>query len=308
MTEIQSGFQLDAPGFAHHRAELNGINLHYVTAGSGPPVVLLHGWPETCYAWRKQIPALAPHYSLIVPDLRGYGDSDKPATGYDKRQMASDVSQLCRKLGHEKVAVVGHDRGARVVTRWAKDEPDYVDRMVVMDNIPTRIVFESMNGRPIGTDLQPGALARGYWFFLFNQEVDLPEALITGREEIWLRHWLSSWSYNRNLFTDEEVAEYVRAYSAPGGLRGSFNDYRAGPIDTAQDLEDADTKIDCPVLSMWGADFDLVGQWFDVAAVWKSMADDLRTVAIPECGHLCQEERPDIVNAELLAFLDGWKG
>ncbi|MCY4136432.1 MAG: alpha/beta hydrolase [bacterium] len=301
--------KLDVPGFTHHRAVVNDISLHYVTAGEGPPVVLLHGWPETWFAWRKQLPALAEHYSLIVPDLRGYGDSDKPATGYDKRQMASDISELCRQLGHKKVAAVGHDRGARVVTRWAKDEPGYIDRVVVMDNIPTRIVFEAMNGRSAEglCHVPPGTLSRGYWFFLFNQQMDLPEALLTGREEIWLRHWLSSWSYNRDLFEDWEVAEYVRAYSAPGGLRGSFNDYRAGPIDVAQDLEDAGKKISMPVLSMWGADFDLVGQWWDVAAVWATMADDLRTVEIPECGHLCQEERPDVVNAELLAFLDGWE-
>ncbi|MCY3849713.1 MAG: alpha/beta hydrolase [Acidimicrobiaceae bacterium] len=288
---------------------MNDIRLHCVTAGSGPPVVLLHGWPETWFAWRKQIPVLAEHYSLIVPDLRGYGDSDKPASGYDKRQMADDVSKLCRQLGHDRVAVVGHDRGARVAARWAKDEPDVVDRLVVMDNIPTRVVFEAMNGRIEGLcRVSPGTLARGYWFFLFNQEIDLPEALITGREEVWLRHWLGSWCYNRDLFEDWEVAEYVRAYSAPGALRGSFNDYRAGPIDVAQDLEDANTKIAAPVMAMWGEDFDLVGQWWDVAAVWATMADDLRTVALPRCGHLCQEERADLVNPELLSFLDGWNG
>ncbi len=304
--------ELDVPDFAHHRAEVNGISLHYVTAGSGPPVVLLHGWPETWFAWRKQIPALAEHYSLIVPDLRGYGDSGRPATGYDKRTMAQDMTELVTQLGYERVAVVGHDRGARLVTRWAKDRPEMIDRMVVMDNIPTRVVFEAMNGRAVpGTlaaDISPGKLARGYWFFLFNQEVDLPEALITGREEIWLRHWLSSWSYNPQLFEDWEIAEYVRAYSQPGGLRGSFNDYRAGPTDTAQDLGDADELLELPILTMWGADFDLVGQWWDVEAVWKTMGTDVTAVAIPECGHLCQEEQPDFVNAHLLTFLESWQG
>ncbi len=294
----------------HHRAAVNGINMHYLLAGpdDAPPVVLLHGWPETSYAWRKQIPALSTKYRLIVPDLRGYGATDKPATGYDKRSMARDIKELIEHCGYAKVVMIGHDRGARVTTRFAKDYPEMVERICVMDNIPTRIVFETMSGRPTGTDISPGQMAKGYWFFNFNQIVDLPEALITGREEIWLRHWLSSWSYNRELFSDEEVAEYVKAYSQPGALRGSFNDYRAAPVDTAQDMEDSDVLIQCPILALWGASFELVGEWFDVEAVWNSMGTDVTAVPIPECGHLCQEEQPEIVNAELLKFMDNWQG
>jgi haloacetate dehalogenase len=282
----------------HHRAVVNGISMHFVTAGEGPPVVLLHGWPETWYAWRKQIPALAASYSLIVPDLRGYGDSDKPATGYDKRTMANDVKALLEHLGVPAAAVVGHDRGARVATRMAKDHPTMVDRLVILDNIPTRVVFQAMDAR----------LAKGYWFFNFNQVPDLPEQLITGREELWLRHFYSTWCYDPTTITDDDVAEYVRAYSAPGGLRGSFADYRAGATDVEQDLADAEVLIDCPVLTMWGADFALVGGMFDVEQVWNTMATNVRGMAIPRCGHLCQEERPDIVNAELITFLDGWNG
>ena len=301
---------MNIQGVTHHRAFVNGIQMHYMLAGpaGAPPVVLLHGWPETSYAWRKQSPALSENYRLIVPDLRGYGASDKPASGYDKRSMALDIKELLEHCGISKTVMIGHDRGARVTTRFVKDYPEMVDRICVMDNIPTRIVFETMSGRPTGTDISPAQMAKGYWFFNFNQIVDLPEALIAGREEIWLRHWLSSWSYNRELFSDDEVAEYVKAYSQPGALRGSFNDYRAAPVDTAQDLEDADVPIQCPILTMWGESFDLVGQWFDVEAVWKSMGPDVTAVAIPECGHLCQEEQPEIVNAELLKFMADWQG
>eukprot|EP01050_Picozoa_sp_SAG11_P016420 SAG11_NODE_2241_length_3644_cov_4.619182_2_plen_274_part_00 len=270
---------------------------------------ILERWPETWYGWRKQIPVLSAIYRLIVPDLRGYGETDKPATGYDKRNMAKDIKELIDLHGYSKVVMIGHDRGARVTTRFAKDYPSMVDRICTMDNIPTRVVYETMNGRGQGlTEVPPGAVAKGYWFFLFNQVPDLPEALISGREEIWLRHWLSSWSYNRELFSDEEVAEYVKAYSRPGALRGSFNDYRAAPEDTAQDLQDADVLIECPILTMWGEDFELVGQMFDVEAVWKSMGRQVKAVPLPECGHLPQEEQPELVNAELLEFLQDWRG
>ncbi|MEM6354122.1 MAG: alpha/beta hydrolase [Pseudomonadota bacterium] len=286
------------PGTTRHTAEINGIKMFWMEAGEGAPVYLLHGWPETSFAWRKQIPALAGKYKLVIPDLRGYGETAKPAGGYDKRTMAADIRALMRHLGHERIALVGHDRGARVSTRFAKDYRDAIDRLVVMDNIPTRVVFQSMNAK----------IAKGYWFFTFNQVPDLPEALIQGREEIWLRHFYSTWSYDPQMMTHEEVAEYVRAYAQPGGLRGGFNDYRAGAEDLAQDMEDAAELINCPILTLWGRDFDLVGGMFDVLEVWKGMGTNVQGMAIPQCGHLPQEEQPGIVNAELLRFLDGWAG
>ena len=280
----------------HHTAKVNGIRMHFGETGSGPPVVLLHGYPETHYAWRNQWPVLAECHHVIVPDLRGYGDSDKPETGYDKRTMARDIRELVASLGYDRIALVGHDRGARVATRFAKDYREVVDRLAILDNIPTRVVFESTDAR----------LARMYWFFYFQQVPHLPEALISGREEVFLRHFFADWCYNPRAISDEDVAEYVRAYSQPGALRGAFNDYRAGPVDLAQDLEDVHRTIECPTLTMWGAEFDLVGKAFDVLDVWREMARDVRGVAIPECGHLPQEERPDVVNAELLAFLEPW--
>jgi haloacetate dehalogenase len=166
----------------HHTAQVNGISMHYVESGKGPPVVLLHGFPETWFCWRHQIPALSSRYRLIVPDLRGYGRSAKPAAGYDKRTMANDILGLMQHCGCPTAVIVGHDRGARVATRLAKDHPEAVERLVVMDNIPTRIIFERMNAE----------IARGHWFFIFNNVPDLPEALITGREEVWLRFIFST--------------------------------------------------------------------------------------------------------------------
>jgi haloacetate dehalogenase len=285
-------------GVTHHTAQVNGIRMHFAEAGDGPPVYLLHGYPETWFAWRKQIPVLAERYRVIAPDLRGYGETEKPSTGYDKRTMAADVRALMRHLGHERITLVGHDRGARVATRFAKDYRDAIDRLVVMDNIPTRVVFASTDA----------VLARKYWFFHFQQVPDLPEALVQGREETFLRHFYSTWTYDPEALSDDEIAVYVRAYSQPGAFRGAFNDYRAGAEDLGQDLEDADRLIDAPTLAIWGADFELVAGLFDVYEVWKSMAHDVRGTAIPRCGHLPQEEQPDAVNRELLEFLKGWEG
>jgi haloacetate dehalogenase len=281
----------------HDTATVNGLRMHYVRAGEGPPVFLLHGYPETWYAWRHQIPVLSEHYTVVAPDLRGYGDSEKPTTGYDKRTMAADVRALAEELGYERIALVGHDRGARVATRFAKDHRAMVDRLVTMDNIPTRVVFERTDA----------PLARGYWFFYFQQVADLPEALIAGREETFLRHFFSDWTYDPRSLTEEDIATYVRAYSQPGALRGAFSDYRAGALDLAQDMEDADALIDCPTLTLWGADFELVGKTFDVLEVWRGMAHDVRGIAIDRCGHLPHEEQPAVVNAALLDFLKGWE-
>lgn len=287
-----------APQIKHHTVKVNGIRMHVAEAGEGPPVVLLHGYPETWFAWRHQWPDLARDYHVIMPDLRGYGDTDKPDTGYDKRNMAEDIRQLVAHFGYDRIALVGHDRGARVATRFAKDNRAVVDRLAVFDNIPTRVVFNATDAK----------LAKMYWFFYFQQVPHLPEALIQGREDIFLRHFFTTWCYNPGAIDEAAVAEYVRAYAQPGALRGAFNDYRAGPVDLAQDIEDADALIECPVLALWGADFDLVGKQFDVLEVWKSMAKNVRGVAVPECGHLPQEEQPARVNQELREFLAGWKG
>ena len=282
----------------HHTVSLNGIKMHYVAAGEGAPVVLLHGFPETWFAWRHQIPALAAKYRVIAPDLRGYGKTSKAQAGYDKRTMARDIRELIEHLGYSKVSIIGHDRGARVATRYAKDYPKTLDRLVVMDNIPTRIIYERMNAE----------VARGHWFFIFNSVLDLPEALITGREEIWLRFIFASWCYNPELFTPEEIAVYVEAYSQPGGLRGALDDYRAAKQDVAQDEEDKDFLIECPTLVLWGEDFESGGKMWDFHSIWREMAKDPTFVPIPQCGHLPHEEKPEVVNKELLNFLEPWTG
>jgi haloacetate dehalogenase len=288
---------MSTPEIKHHTAQANGLKMHYVEAGEGPLVLLLHGFPETWFAWRHQIPVLARQYRVVAPDLRGYGETAKPMEGYDKRNMARDIRELMDVLGATKAAIVGHDRGARVGTRFVKDYPEATGRFVAMDNIPTRIIYERMNAE----------VARKHWFFIFNSVLDLPELLIAGREEAWLRFILSGWCYNPELFTPEEMAVYVRAFSQPGALRGAFNDYRAAKEDVAQDEEDKDTLINCPTLVLWGEDFESGGKMWDFREVWTKMSTRVEFVSIPQCGHLPHEEKPEEVTQALLKFLEPWR-
>lgn len=274
-------------------ARVNGIRMHYVAAGAGPLLMLLHGWPQTWYCWRKVIPALAERYTVVAPDLRGYGLTDKPANGYDKRTMAADVRALAYYLGFGRAVLVGHDRGARVAHRYGLDHPDDVERLVVLDVIPTRAMWDRL-------DL---ALARGFWHWLFHLQPDLPELLVAGRVETYLRYFFERWTYNRPP-VEEAVAEYVRAFSRPGALRSGFDDYRASFPDDF-DLDEASAqageKLRMPVLALWGGT-GLVGT-LPALDIWRQYAHDVRGESIPECGHFLPEERPDAVLDRLLDFL-----
>lgn len=274
-------------------ARVNGIRMHYLRAGDGSPVVLLHGWPQTSYMWRKLIPALAGRYTVIAPDLRGYGLTDKPPSGYDKRTMAADVRALAHELGFDRVAIVGHDRGARVAHRYALDHPDEVPRLVLLDMIPTRAMWQRL-------DL---TLARGFWHWLFHLQPDLPELLVEGRIETYLRYFFERWTYHRPP-VEEAVPEYVRAFSRPGALRAGFADYRASfPDDAEHDEASAakGQKLAMPLLVLWGAS-GLVGQ-LAALEIWRDYATDVRGEAIPECGHFLAEERPEAVLKRLIPFL-----
>jgi pimeloyl-ACP methyl ester carboxylesterase len=172
-----------------------------------------------------------------------------------------------------------------------------VARFAALDNIPTRLLFGMMNAR----------VAQASWFFLFQGVRDLPEALIQGREELWLRYILTSWTYDPGALSDADIAAYVHAYAQPGGLRGAFEDYRAWREDIAQDEEDKDVKLRCPTLALWGSEFE-AAKMVDMAELWRGIAEDLTTAPIAWAGHLPHEERPAEVNAALEAFLAPWRG
>ena len=195
----------------HRTAKVNGINIHYVTYGQGSPVILLHGWPEFWYGWRRVIPVLAEQFQVIAPDMRGFGYSDKPLSGYDSRTVADDIYLLARSLGHLSVALVGHDIGVRIAYRYTLDHEGEVARLALLDGPPP-----TENLGPM-----PAEVVRERWHSYFHAQPDLPERLVGSDVEAYLRHMFRDWSINKYLFTDEEVAEYVKACSQPGALRGA---------------------------------------------------------------------------------------
>jgi len=274
--------------FTHHTATVNNVRLHYVMGGRGEPVVLLHGFAETWYMWRHVMPELAKRYTVIVPDLRGAGDSDKPASGYDKRTLAEDIHQLVTQLGHQRIFLVGHDIGLMVAYAYAAAHPAEVRRLVLLDApIPGTRVFEEIERSPM------------VWHFAFHNVRDLPEALVAGRERIYLTEgFYRALSYNPAAFTEADVDEYVRCYSAPGGMRGGFEYFRAFKEDARQNKEYFKNKLPMPVLALGGA--QSLGP--TMVAMANEVAANVRGGVIERCGHWVADERSEYLTEQLLAF------
>lgn len=293
------------PDLDRRDLDVDGVRIHVRVGGQGPPVLLLHGYPQTGAMWHAVAPALAERHTVVVPDLRGYGDSAAPPggadhTAYSKRAMAADQVGVMRALGHDRFAVVGHDRGARVAHRMCLDHPEAVARAAVLDIAPTRHVLREV-------DL---LVARAYehWFFL-GQEGDLPERLITPQAETYLRSKLAAWSTDPAGFTPEAVAEYARCFDA-ATVHASCEDYRAGlTCDLAHDDEswESGSRVACPLLVLWGGR-GLVGRAYDVLDTWRSYAasPDLVRGHPLDCGHFLPEERPAETSSALLQWLAGF--
>ncbi len=285
-------------GFARERVSANGISLHAVRGGAGPPVLLLHGYPQTHAIWHRVAPALTERFTVVCPDLRGYGDSAKPPSdsrheSYSKRVMAEDQLQLMRALGFERFALVGHDRGARVARRLALDHPEAVSRLALLDIVPTATIYATL-------DRERATTVWRYSFLI--QPADLPERLIDADPAFYLRWTIDEWAGAPDALEPAAVAEYLRCFDRET-IRASCEDYRAGAtIDLEHDEADAGTTLACPVLVLWSA-WGL-GSSYDVLGIWRGHADDVRGRAL-DCGHFLAEERPDEVATELRAFLRG---
>ncbi|MCC5984622.1 MAG: alpha/beta hydrolase [Rhodobacteraceae bacterium] len=284
-------------GFTAHRiTTADGIEIFARSAGSGPPVLLLHGYPQTHACWHRVAPGLvASGFTVVASDLRGYGRSAKPPDSadhapYAKRAMAADQVALMAALGHGRFMVAGHDRGGRVALRMARDHPDAVARLAVLDIAPTDQMYAA-------TDME-FATAYYHWFFLI-QPAPLPERLIGADPAFFLRAKLGHWSRSTGpVFDEAAVSDYLRAFADPACIAASCADYRAAAsIDLDHDAADADRKLDMPVLALWGAD-GFVARKFDVPACWRKVARDVRAHAVPH-GHFLPEEAP----AETLAAL-----
>lgn len=286
------------PGFRRERIDTGAATINLVVGGKGPPVLLLHGYPQTHVMWHKIAPRLAERFTVVAADLRGYGDSSKPPggpdhAGYAKRAMAADQVAVMTKLGFERFAVVGHDRGGRVGHRLALDHPGRVTRLAVLDICPTLEMFEA-------TDQ---AFATGYyhWFFLI-QPFDLPERMIGADPEFYLRRKLGHWGRDSGAFTPDALAEYIRCFGDPATIHATCEDYRAAAgIDLDHDRADRGTKLACPVLALWGAK-GLVARTYDVLDVWRRRAHDVSGAALPS-GHFLPEEAPEETYRALADFL-----
>ncbi len=271
--------------FEHHTADVNDVRLHYVIAGQGDPVVLLHGWPETWYQWRKVIPPLAERYTVIAPDMRGLGDSSKPLTGYDKRTVASDIQALVGRLGFERIFLVGHDWGGPVAYAYAAAYREQVRRLVLLD-------------APIVKSPEQLATLQGmFWHLSFHAVPDLPEMLVAGRERAYLSRFYRN-AYNPSAISEADIDEYVRCYSAPGGMRAGFEYYRAFPTDAVHNAESAKTKLEMPVLALGGK--QSLGSM--ALEAMRDLAVDVRGGEIEQCGHWIAEEQPEYLSEQLLQF------
>lgn len=270
----------------------NGINHAVLQAGDGPAMILLHGWPQTKHAWRKVIPALAKHYHLIAPDLRGLGDTDKPDGAYDLLTCARDLKALIETLGVEKPYIVGHDWGGLVARRFALEWPDMADRVAILDVAPHEGALTNLNVKS----------ALGLWHFFFLQQADLAAELIAGREKAFFTEFFRTKCHNPDSFIAECVDAYAGAYGAPGALRPSLKYYEALFAENRElEARSPDAKITVPLLVLWGTSGG-VGAVIDMMTVWSADADNITGKGFDNCGHYMAEEIPDEVTAALLEF------
>jgi haloacetate dehalogenase len=284
------------PGFSRQTIQTSGATIHTLRGGSGPPVLLIHGYPQTHVEWHKIAPRLAQKFTVVMTDLRGYGDSSKPPDGanhsnYSKRAMALDQVEVMRALGFEKFAVVGHDRGARVTWRMALEHPGAITKAAVLDIVPL----------PYSRVTREFATQYFHWFFLI-QPAPFPETLIGNNAEFYLRSRLQRPTAATNTITPEAFAEYLRCFKDPATIHGTCEDYRAGAgIDLEHAAEDGSRKVACPLLVLWG-ERGTVGRLEPVLELWREKAANVSGKALA-AGHFLPEEVPDETLAELLGFL-----
>ncbi|MGO4761388.1 alpha/beta fold hydrolase [Cupriavidus sp. 2KB_3] len=289
-------------GFRTYRIDNQGVAIHAVVGGEGPPLLLLHGHPQTHVIWHKVAGELARHFTVVATDLRGYGDSDKPAglpdhANYSKRTMAADQMAVMRALGFERFRVLSHDRGARVAHRLALDHPQAVEKLVTLDIAPTLAMYAQTSE----------AFARAYWhWFFLIRPAPFPETLIEADPDLYLRQTMGTRSAGLAPFTEAALAEYLRCLKLPGAAHGLCEDYRASAgIDLEHDRADAAAgrPVECEMLALWGAD-GAVGKCFQPLEEWRKVARRVRGHALPS-GHYIAEEVPEQLLAEVLPFLRG---
>ena len=286
--------------YTHELRLVNGLNIHCRIGGEGPPLLLLHGHPQTHVIWHKVADQLAENFTVVAADLRGYGDSDKPpaseaSASYSKRIMARDQLLLMQSFGFAQFSVLAHDRGARVAHRLALDHPDAVSRMILLDIAPTLAMYTQAN--------EEFARAYWHWFFLIRP-TPLPETLIEADPENYLRTVMGTRSAGMDPFTDDAFSEYLRCLKLPGAAIAICEDYRASAgLDLEHDQADIDAgnKLKCPLLALWG-EKGTVGRCFSPLHEWQKVALNVDGNALAS-GHYIAEEIPELLLEYTLDFL-----
>lgn len=291
------------PGFRSERiTTAPGIDIHAIVGGSGPPLLLLHGHPQTHAIWHRVAPRLAQQFTVVACDLRGYGESSKPPgepdhANYSKRAMAGDALAVMQALGFARFAVLAHDRGARVAHRLAADHPQTVARMVLLDIAPTQAMYAQTSE----------AFARAYWhWFFLIQPAPLPERLIEADPAAYVRDVMGRRSGGLGVFDPRALAEYQRCLALPGAAHGLCEDYRAAAgIDLEHERADREgqLRLALPLMVLWGEQ-GVVHRCFDPLKEWQAIADDVRGQPLP-CGHYIAEEAPEVLLGHVLPFLAG---
>lgn len=283
-------------GFKQRSAQANGQTIAYAIGGSGLPILLLHGFPQTHAMWHGIAPALAKDFTVVVADLRGYGASSKPegTEPYRFRHMAADMAALMSELGFERFHLVGHDRGARVSHRLALDHGDRLQSLTLMDIVPTHLLLTELRFEV--------AQAYYHWFFL-AQPFPKPERMIAADPDAYFESLLGAWGPDgRAAFDAKALAAYRAAWRAPDTIRGMCADYRAAlKYDVADDVQDLGRQVRCPALVLYGAD-GIMARQFDVPGTWKERLADMRSAAIPG-GHFFPDTAPEQTAQALLDFL-----
>jgi haloacetate dehalogenase len=286
------------PGFEERRIRTSGAIINLEIGGEGPPVLLLHGYPQTHAMWHKVAPKLAREYTVVCADLRGYGDSSKPRgvpghANYSKRAMALDMVEVMESLGYVAFHVVGHDRGGRVAHRMARDHGRRVRSLTVLDISPTLKMYQC-------TDMS-FAKAYYHWFFLI-QQAPLPETMVAAMGVKYILGRIGRGPSKLKRFDSRAVAEYARCFRDPRTIHATCEDYRASAtIDLVHDQQDLRRKLRMPVLALWGRQ-GVIEALFDCLADWREVAADVRGRAL-QCGHFIPEEKPAELTSELLRFL-----
>ena len=291
------------PGFERATVPAEEGVIQTLIGGSGPPLLMLHGDPQTHLCWHRVAPELTDHFTVILADLRGRGESHKPGhtpdhRAYSKREMAAEQVVVMDKLGFDRFALVGHDRGARVARRLALDHPTKVDHLAVMDIVPALDFYEQANG----------AIAQDYFYFVFlTQPYPLPETLIAGDPDAFMRQILTGLTPDEVPYHTGALEAYLQASTAETAITAMCECFRAG---ITEDVEDdkrdraAGRTIKCPTLVFWG-EKGVVGRHFDMRNIWRQWATSVAFAPVP-CGHFIPEEAPELVTKQLLAFL--WDG